>query len=541
MKHLASELLHLLPRSRRLPTTRTPCHRLFSATLDSPPPPLRFADCEDLNPSTRKALAARGIEKLTPIQAETLAPLLQGDDVLARAKTGTGKTLGFLVPAIDRLYRSRHGKCPKTGLPNDKRTRVLVISPARELAIQIQTEAETLLKYHDGLSADCVYGGRKIGAEARRMAKSPPSVLVATPGRLADHLENTENFAKRLAGVETVILDECDNLLDAGFWESVRGILKHVPPPDQRQTMLFSATMDEKMTKTASEVLRKHHIIVDTAGAGGADGGTDDTVASVSHRAVVAPSAKQLEALMAEIVRVQASGPKHRAIIFFPTANATKFFARLFNHAGLNVLEMHSRLSQSKRQKVSDQFRRGYHPFLFSSDVSARGLDYPDVTHVLQVGIPSSKEQYLHRSGRTGRGVSGARGESILLLSSAEARYVLDDMLPNIDGLKTSVQAVAESEMLEHGPMLTKARASLRRAEPAVAEKAYQAYLGSQKDFIGSKKGGRRLGWSKERLVQEANAWSFEVLGLEKPPPLLARTVGKMGLKGTKGIQVSKG
>ena len=120
-------------------------------------------------------------------------------------------------------------------------------------------------------------------------------------------------------------------------------------------------------------------------------------------------------------------------------------------------------------------------------------------------------------------------------------RYLLDDMLPNIDGLKTSLQSVSESEMLEHGPMLTKARASLHRAEPAVAEKAYQAYLGSQKDFIGSKKGGRRLGWSKERLVKEANAWSYEVLGLKKPPSLLARTVGKMGLKGTKGIQVSKG
>ena len=330
MKHLAGELLHLLPRSRCLPTTRTPCHRLFSTTLDATPPPLLFADCEDLNLSTRKALARQGIEKMTPIQAETLAPLLQGDDVLARAKTGTGKTLGFLVPAIDRLYRSRNGKCPKTGLPNDKRTRVLIISPARELAIQIQTEAEKLLKYHDGLSADCVYGGRKIGTEARRIAKSPPSVLVATPGRLTDHLENTENFSKRLAGVETVILDECDNLLDAGFWKSIRGILKHVPPPNQRQTMLFSATMDQKMTTTAAEVLRKKHHIIDTAGAGGADGGTDDTVASVNHRAIVAPSAKQLEALMVEVVRVQASDPKHRAIVFFPTANGEIFIVVFF-------------------------------------------------------------------------------------------------------------------------------------------------------------------------------------------------------------------
>ena len=483
--------------------------------------PKRFADLEDhLSAATRKALSAAGFAEMTPIQAETLPAALEGADVLGRAKTGTGKTLAFILPAVERMRRSSSKSVVK----------VLVLSPARELAMQIHTEAAKLLHGEKAargtraLRAECVYGGRKITAETKRMRADPPALLVATPGRLQDHLGNTKGFAAMLAGVETLVLDECDQLLDGGFWPAIREILSFLPPPAKRQTLLFSATMDKTMTRTAAEVLRPGYTIVDTVGK------EEATVSTVAHRVVTTPMERQLEALSAELKRVQASGPDHKAIVFFPTANATKYGAELFASAGFPVLEMHSRLSQSRRQRVSKMFResgRGKHTMLFSSDVSARGLDYPDVTHVLQVGVPSSREQYIHRSGRTGR--AGAEGEATLLLSEAEEPFVVHRLLGDLPLVKAdAADGVADEKILAEAK---------DGVDPTTVKKAYLAWLGYYNGLIGKK----RLNWSKERLVEEANAWCA-VMGWreKKTPGLTKRLLGKMGLKGTPGLRVEE-
>ena len=535
--------------------------------------PRQFSDF-GLTPATLQAIKKQGITHLTPIQAETLPAALNGEDMLARAKTGTGKTLGFLVPSIERMARNS-----ESGIDHDEGTRVLVISPARELAMQIEAEATKLMRSHHGLRAECIYGGRKIGAETRRMRANPPALLVATPGRLVDHLENTPGFAARLGCIDTLVLDECDQLLDMGFWKGIRDILRFLPPPAERQTLLFSATMDAAMVRTAREVLRPGYGVVDMVGEE-----KDATVSVVEHRAVVAPLERQLETLMGEIRRAQSSGPDHKAIVFFPTAHATKYAAELFNLAGVPVLEMHSRLTQNRRQRVSKQFRGGEEAgstkssaappkngrkkggkkgrnhggaqdtragtasprFMFSSDVSARGLDYPGVTHVFQVGLPSSREQYIHRSGRTGR--AGTTGIATLLVTDAEAEFALKCMLSDLplvvsDDETKNQPSGGGGESGNGSPLVAPqheddadliARAK-KRVSRATAERAYQAYLGFQKGFIATKKKSG-LGWSKERLVEEANALSV-VMGLPEPPVMNARMLGKMGLRGTKGLR----
>ena len=298
-------------------------------------------------------------ELMTKVQEASLPACLTGHDVLARAKTGTGKTLAFLIPSIERLARAPGGVAAGG-------VHVMVLSPTRELAVQISHEADALLSHH-ALASQCVYGGTNMRSEQTRMASRRCDILVATPGRLVDHIQNTPGFAQRLRHVCVAVLDEADQLLDMGFRDSLDKILAALPP--QRQTLFFSATLPASVRAVAAKALRPNYVFVDTVG--------DDahqTNAQVNQCVMVAPFEAQIPVLV-QLVRHAASVPNHKVLVFFPTARATQFHAELLNVLGTPVLEIHSRKSQSQRERASAAYRAAASAILFSSDVSARGVD----------------------------------------------------------------------------------------------------------------------------------------------------------------------
>ncbi|KAK7281408.1 hypothetical protein RIF29_09378 [Crotalaria pallida] len=312
---------------------------------------------------------------------------LLGKDVLAKARTGTGKTVAFLLPSIEVV-----AKLP----PSDRDQRqppihVLVICPTRELASHAATEANKLLKYHS-----------TIGVQ----------ILVATPGRLRDHVENTAGFATRLMGVKVLVLDEADHLLDMGFRKDIERIIAEVPK--QRQTLMFSATVPEEVRQVCHIALRRDHEYINTV-----QEGSEETHSQVRQTHLVASLDKHFSLLYTLLKEHIADDVEYKVLVFCTTAMVTRMVAELLAELKLNVREIHSRKPQSYRTRVSEEFRKSKGLILVTSDVSACGVDYPDVT---LVGLPADREQYIHRLGRTGR--RGKEGQGILLLAPWEEFFL---------------------------------------------------------------------------------------------------------------------
>jgi superfamily II DNA/RNA helicase len=350
-----------------------------------------FAECPGLHPNSKRALVENmGLEAMTEIQDKTFQAGAAGKDVLGRARTGTGKTLAFLMPSVERILQA--GSSYKMG----QNVGVLIVSPTRELASQIGQQAEQLLSMHKGLSVQVVYGGTKITRDLTLMNRKLPTILVATPGRLLDHLQTTQiqtgkssrSFSSIMGGTGILVLDECDRLLDMGFRIELRKILAFLPNCQSRQTLLFSATIPPDLKQIMGENLKKDFVEVDCIN-DKAEGSHTNVHVQQSH--VVLPSVG-MEQYAQSVVNVvlhalaQTDEENHKVVVFFTTARMVAFFATLFNE-GLNVpvIELHSKKSQTYRNKASDTFRNAAKGVLFTSDVSARGVDYPDVTQVIQV------------------------------------------------------------------------------------------------------------------------------------------------------------
>jgi ATP-dependent RNA helicase MSS116 len=357
---------------------------------------LRFAEMP-IHADTKRAVAeVLGYEHATKVQTESLPPCLAGSDVLAKAKTGTGKTLAFLVPVIEKL----------ASVPlNQRRGEIsaLIISPTRELAMQIEKELKQLCTFHDqtGLVRNTLVavGGQKVGKNvaALRQTDRLPDIVVATPGRLFDLLENY-GLAKQMTKLKILVFDEADMLFEMGFMNDIRKIMAKLPPKATRQTISFSATMPRDVETLAKTVMRADNFeFVDTVGE------EDNTHAHIAQQFTVCPFGEEATVLLHNLQAEMDSNPNFKGVVFFNTAALTKYYAQLFNKIGLDVLEMHSRKSQSAREKVSAEFKKRSRCFLFTSDVSARGMDYPDVSGVFQVGAPAETAKYVHRLGRTGR------------------------------------------------------------------------------------------------------------------------------------------
>jgi len=466
---------------------------------------------EDIKRAIREIM---GYQYCTEVQSQALPVCLGPQDAMVKAKTGTGKTIAFLVPAIEKVM----ARPPPLG-----QVPILAISPTRELAQQIGQEAETLTKFcrnrqGRAFKVMTVYGGTNVKSDIRSLQQGCPDILVATPGRLNDLFQNG-GLAAMVRQLSIIIFDEADQLLDMGFRPAITEALSYLPPPGQRQCFLFSATFPREVASLTKNALGPGFLTVDTVGE------EDQTNSHVPQSATVCSGLALGAHLWHNIQEELRKDPQFKIIVFFPTARMTQFYSELFSKMGLKVLEMHSRKSQSARNKMAEQFRERAGLCLFTSDVSARGMDYPDVTLVVQCNMPSDAAQYVHRLGRTGR--AGKQGRGLLLLSDFERGF-----LRKIKDLPVQVYPSENLAQEAVGQFASAAHQAVRKMDPKTGEMAYQAWLGFYNSNL------RMLNWSKNELVAEANNWYAEVLGLPEPPALQAKTVGKMGLKGTPGLRV---
>ncbi|GFP91917.1 dead-box ATP-dependent RNA helicase 31 [Phtheirospermum japonicum] len=466
----------------------------------------RFDKC-NISLLSLKAIKDAGYERMTLVQEATLPVILNGKDVLAKARTGTGKTVAFLLPAIELVVKSsqigRDEKRPPIS--------VLIICPTRELASQAAAEANKLLKYHPSVGVQVVIGGTRLTLEQKRMQANPCQILVATPGRLRDHIENTSGFATRLMGVKVLVLDEADHLLDMGFRKEIEKIIAAVPK--QRQTLLFSATVPQEVRQICHVALKRDHEYINTV-----QEGSDDTHTQVSQMHLVAPLDKHFPFLYTMLKEHIAGDVNYKILVFCTTAMVTKLVAQLLGELNMNVREIHSRKPQSYRTRVSDEFRKSKGLILVTSDVSARGVDYPDVTLVIQIGVPSDRQQYVHRLGRTGR--KGKEGQGILMLAPWEEFF-----LSSVKDLPIS----KAPDPLVDPDTRKKVERALSHVEMKNKEAAYQAWLG----YYNSNKS---VGRDKYRLVELANEFSRS-MGLDNPPAISKLVLGKMGLKNIPGLR----
>lgn len=469
----------------------------------------RFDQLPNITPQSLRAITeVLGYQFMSKVQAQSLPVILEGHDVLARAKTGTGKTMGFLLPAVEKMARSR---------PNPRFVSVLVLSPTRELASQIQAEAVKLTTFHP-IEICCVVGGTNINTDKKRLAKQV-DILVATPGRLQDHLKNTPGVVQKLGQLQVLALDEADQLLEMGFRPDIERILSMLGPMQGRQTLLFSATVPDGVHKVSKLAMKTDHRYIDCI-----DPSEDSTNIQVDQTKLVVNFEQRIYAIV-QILAKAKQNPAAKVIVFFSTARECGYMAELCNSMGIPVLEIHSRKSQGHRTKTAEQFKQSKTAVLFSSDVSARGMDYPDVTDVVQVGI-TTKEQYIHRLGRTAR--AGKSGQGCILLVPFESRHMTRTLsgLPLVAGppmVITPDVSFLVKDALAKVPKSTQLTKS--------AEQCYQAWLGFHNSNL------RALGWDKRKLVETANLYAI-LIGCREPPALEKRTVGKMGLKGVQGLRL---
>ncbi|KAJ6826578.1 DEAD-box ATP-dependent RNA helicase 31-like [Iris pallida] len=467
----------------------------------------RFDQCT-ISPLTLKGIKAAGYEKMTLVQEASLPFILKGKDVLAKAKTGTGKTVAFLLPAIEIVSKLPPVDREQKRLPP---INVLVVCPTRELADQAAMEASILLKFHPSIGVQVVIGGTRLALEQKRMQANSCQILVGTPGRLRDHIENTPGFATRLMGVKVLVLDEADRLLDMGFRKDIEKIVAAVPK--QRQTLLFSATVPDEVRQICHIAMKRDHEFVNTV-----EEGSEETHSQVRQMHLVAPLEEHFSILYRILTEHISEDVDYKVIVFCTTAMVTKFVAGLLSELRLNVREIHSRKPQSYRTRVSKEFRESKGLILVSSDVSARGVDYPDVTLVVQVGVPADREQYIHRLGRTGR--KGKEGKGILMLAPWEEFF-----LSSIKDLPitNATKPLVDSDTIQ------KVERALGHVEMKSKESAYQAWLG----YYNSNK---NIGRDKNRLVLLANEFSRS-MGLDNPPAITKLVLRKMGLSNVPGLR----
>ena len=342
-----------------------------------------------VSPEIRKAIEEMGYENPMPVQEEVIPYLLgEGNDVVALAQTGTGKTAAFGLPLIQKIN-------VKNRVPQ-----ALILCPTRELCLQIAGDLNDYSKYIDGLKVLSVYGGSSIESQIR-MLKSGVHIIVATPGRLIDLMERK---VAKLDTIGNVVMDEADEMLNMGFTDSINSILEKVP--EDRNTLMFSATMSPEISRISKQYLRNaKEITIGTKNEGSKN---------VNHIAYVVHAKDKYAALK----RIADYYPQIYGIIFCRTRKETQEIADKLIQDGYNADSLHGELSQAQRDLVMQKFRQRHLQLLVATDVAARGLDVNDLTHVINYGLPDDTESYTHRSGRTGR--AGKTGISIAIINLRE-------------------------------------------------------------------------------------------------------------------------
>ncbi|KAI4315393.1 hypothetical protein L6164_028208 [Bauhinia variegata] len=469
----------------------------------------RFDEC-GISPLTVKALSLAGYIHMSRVQEASLSVCLEGKDALLKAKTGTGKSVAFLLPAIETVLKAMYSNTNRQVPP----IFVLILCPTRELASQIAAEAKVLLKYHDGIGVQTLVGGTRFKVDQNCLESDPSQIIVATPGRLLDHIENKSGISLRLMSLQMLVLDEADHLLDLGFRKDVEKIVDCLPR--QRQSLLYSATIPKEVRRISQLVLKREHTYIDTVGFG-----CVETPTKIKQSFLIAPHEWHFQIVHHILKEHILQARDYKVIVFCVTGMLTSFMYQLLREMKMNVREIHSRKPQLYRTRISDEFRESKQLILVSSDVSARGMNYPDVTLVIQVGIPCDREQYIHRLGRTGR--EGKEGEGILLIAPWE-EYFLDE-IKDLPLERFSLPDIDPQTKL-------KIEDSIAKIGSDVKERVYHAWLGYYNSI-------REIGRDKTTLAQLADKFSKSI-GLQTPPALFRKTALKMGLRDIPGIKIRR-
>ncbi|MEE9359228.1 MAG: DEAD/DEAH box helicase [Hyphomicrobium sp.] len=422
-----------------------------------------------LNSALLKTLDAERYTTPTPIQAQAIPSVLDGKDLLGIAQTGTGKTAAFALPILHRLAAN-----PRPA--QRQGARVLVLSPTRELASQIAQSFKTYGR-QSGVSVTAMFGGAPFRRQVTAMSRGV-DVLVATPGRLIDHLEQRSVV---LSGTEILVLDEADQMLDMGFIRPIRQIISKISA--KRQTLFFSATMPREIGKLAGDMLRN------------------------PVRVSVAPVAKTADRVTQKVIHVEGQRKKsllvelfadsamQRALVFTRTKRGADKVARHLEAAGIKVAAIHGNKSQGQREAALGAFRSGRVRGLVATDIAARGIDIDQVTHVVNYELPNIPESYVHRIGRTAR--AGAEGIAISLCDNEERAFLRDierltrQSIPSMDRRGDSALAV---DQRDHTAQATDSNGTSRRGASARPKRF-------QKGRSGEMRGGKPKPKQRRRRV----------------------------------------
>ncbi|EGC43599.1 ATP-dependent RNA helicase MSS116 [Histoplasma capsulatum var. duboisii H88] len=488
------------------------------------------------------------ITTMTDVQRMTINATLNGSDVLAQAKTGTGKTLAFLLPVIQNILKDQHlAQRPRFSRNQTDASdiRAIIISPTRELAEQIAVEARKLVS-NTSIIVQTAVGGTKKREGLMRIQRDGCHILVGTPGRLID-IFSDPNSGVAAPKLSALVLDEADRLLDIGFAPDIQELQTYLPHRRDvdRQTLMFSATVPREVMSMVRQTMKRDFAFVKTV--------QEDEIPThltVPQKAVFL---RGMENQLPAIFELAKQGiEKHRsdpannmpfkAIVYFnSTAEVTlakQAFAAMrssassFSHPlpDTQSYEMHSRLTQDQRTRFSNMFRSSKSAILFSSDVTARGMDFPDVTHVIQIGIPRDRETYIHRLGRTAR--ANKKGEGWLFtldLDSGNLRRALRDLPIQVDDSSLLTAAADMTTDIGHPPWVSDIFSQVKSGFKTVSIKdksaAYAAYLGVMSHIR-----------DKFEVVRIINQLSTHGWGLREPPAFSATTAYKLGYKGVPGL-----
>ena len=355
----------------------------------------------NLHPQLKQAIDALGFKEMTPIQQKVLKFTLAGHDAIGRAQTGTGKTAAFLISVINDLLNNPIQTQRYRGEP-----RALILAPTRELALQIESDAKELTKFTN-LNVVTLLGGVDFDRQKAQLDKNFVDIIVATPGRLIDFVEQKEVW---LDQIEFLVIDEADRLLDMGFIPSVKRIVRYSPRKEQRQTLMFSATFSYDVLNLAQQWLFEP-VTVEIEP-------EKKTNADVEQRVYMVAKTDKYK-LLEDILRDE---PIEKVMIF---ANRRDQVRKLYDHLkrdGYKVVMLSGEIAQDKRLKMLDQFKNGKHNIMIATDVAGRGIHVDGVSHVVNFTLPEQSDDYVHRIGRTGR--AGTRGVSISFLSEDDAFYL---------------------------------------------------------------------------------------------------------------------
>ncbi|CAG8865322.1 ATP-dependent RNA helicase DeaD [Pseudomonas fluorescens] len=410
----------------------------------------------DLNPSIVAAVVATGYEEPSAIQHQSIPIILAGHDMIGQAQTGTGKTAAFALPILSRIDTSK------------REPQALILAPTRELALQVATAFETYAKQMPGVNVVAVYGGAPMGPQLKAI-RNGAQIVVATPGRLCDHLRRDE---KVLSTIKHLVLDEADEMLKLGFMDDLEVIFKAIP--ETRQTVLFSATLPSSIRSIAERHLRDpKHVKIQTK---------TQTVTAIDQAHLMVHADQKIPA----VLRLLEVEEFDALIAFVRTKQATLDLASALEAKGYKAAALNGDIAQNQRERVIESLKDGRLDIVVATDVAARGLDVPRITHVFNVDMPYDPESYVHRIGRTGR--AGREGRALLLVTPRERRMlqviervtgqkVAEARLPNaqavldarIKKLTSSLAPLVADAEASHGELLDRLTADLGCSPRALA------------------------------------------------------------------------